>query len=103
MQTSPPKQQDLIQLLSQPQNSAVKTKFFIASSLLFVLPIGMFFLCMKFILVEMEINRRITWSAIISVLLVQIILIVYIVMAYREKIPNQQRRNVEKILKKKSK
>ncbi len=87
-----PQQNDLIQLLSQPQNHAVKTKFFIASSLLFVVPIGMFFLCMKYFLIEMETNRRITWSAIISVVLVQVILIVYIVMAYREKTPQKKKK-----------
>jgi formate hydrogenlyase subunit 3/multisubunit Na+/H+ antiporter MnhD subunit len=71
-----------------PQNTVARRKFFIGTLLMITIPIFTFFACYNYLLdgivLSLTMNNRLTWSAVVSVLAVQVILVAFILSAMSE-------------------
>ncbi|TFJ81775.1 hypothetical protein NSK_007023 [Nannochloropsis salina CCMP1776] len=73
----------LISLLMEPQNKDVGRKLFIYTLAMFSLPIFVFYIC-RYLIFAADTERRDMWSGFTAVASVNVIIVLYVVSAFRE-------------------
>ncbi|GAB5031970.1 vma21p [Nannochloropsis oceanica] len=83
----------LVNLLMEPQNRHVGHKLFLYTMAMFSVPVLVFFICREWVFVS-DPRRRDMWSGFASVASVNVIIALYVVMAFREDKDEEKRQPV---------